>query len=909
MADALDPATRWRAVTRVFEAALDHPEAARGAFLDAACRDAGGRPDAALRAAVDALLAADAGAEAAGGPTGFLATPPVRLGDVLGDALGERGGLGAGARVGPYRVVRLLGHGGMGEVYLAERADGRFAQRVALKRVRAGAPSASVLRRFEAERDILSRLTHPAVARLLDAGTAGDGHPWIAMDYVDGRPLTEAAAALGVPGRVALLADVAAAVHAAHRALVVHRDLKPSNVLVDAEGGVHLLDFGIARLLDPDADGLTETGQRPMTRAYAAPEQLRGEPVTTATDVYALGVLLYEVLAGRRPFVGDAPALVEAAVLSRDPEPPSRVADPAAAAPRALRGDLDTICLRALCRDPEARYASAEAFEADLRRTLRGQPIAARAPSAAYRLRRFVGRHRGAVATAVGAALVLVGGLVLDGRRVRAERDRAEAARAEAAATAGFLSELFEGADPGLADGDTLSALALLDRGGARLATELRGQPRLQAALFGVVSRAYRTTGAADSAEAFARRALALSRALGDSAGVARARVRLGEALADAGRTGRADAVFALAVDQARAAGDADGLAEALAARALRIGATAAPRRTAVAVIEEAVAMQRARGDRLALGRLLYRLALAQHDAGRFEAIEPLFREALAVQRAAGASDADVARTLFELAQLLTYSGKRADAEPLAREALALRMRVYGPRHARVADVHGLLASIQHVEGRHEAALASARRALELYQAAEGELSDGTLDALQTLALTLTGAGQAEASVAVAQDLFRRQVAVNGEAHFATVGARASLADALQAAGRPAEALPVWLDAAERYRALLGADHPQVATTLASAGGAARQAGQARRAADLYAQALARARASTTEQSAMRARLAFSAGRALAEAGRWPEAVDALTEAAARTDALGATRAADAERRLGAARRAAAQAR
>ncbi len=328
-----------------------------------------------------------------------------------------------GQRLGPWRIRSLLGRGGMGDVWLATRDDGSFEGEAAIKLLRRGLDSRQVLARFALERQVLARLNHPHIARLLDAGTTEDGLPYFVMERVQGRPIHEAAVALPLEGRLALFLQLADAVMHAHRNLLVHRDLKPSNVLVDAEGRVKLLDFGIAKALDPleDNDGLTTVGSaRPFTPHYASPEQVRGEPVSTATDVYSLGVLLYQMLTGTRPTGRGATTAMEAArsVLEDEPTRPSRLSGAEATDPHwpatrlRLHGDLDNIVMKALEKPVQRRYGSVEAMADDVRAYLEGYPVRARAASPAYVARKFLARNRWAVGAAALGALGLVTGLV-----------------------------------------------------------------------------------------------------------------------------------------------------------------------------------------------------------------------------------------------------------------------------------------------------------------------------------------------------------------------------------------------------------------------------------------------------------------------------------------------------------------
>src|SRR6202789_2138959 len=333
-----------------------------------------------------------------------------------------------GQQFGPYRVLSLLGHGGMGSVWLAERADGLFIRQVALKLIHPALKSRVMSERFAREREILASLNHSNIARLLDAGFAEDGQSYLALDYVAGTPLTTYCDEhrLSVHGRLELFRQVLSAVQYAHAHLVIHRDLKPANILVTAEGQIQLLDFGIAKLLtegEAKETELTQLGGRALTPDYAAPEQIAGATVTTAADVYALGVMLYELLTGERPYKlkRDSRGALEEAILKADPAAPSRAAlNEAAAAVRAttakklsstLRGDLDTIAIKALKKSPAERYATANAFGEDIERYLRGDVVLAQPDSVAYRALKFARRHWVGIAAAGVLLLTLAGGL------------------------------------------------------------------------------------------------------------------------------------------------------------------------------------------------------------------------------------------------------------------------------------------------------------------------------------------------------------------------------------------------------------------------------------------------------------------------------------------------------------------
>ena len=403
--------------------------------------------DSELALAVEDLLAADsaAGESFLGGAVAGFA--PSLLQEALGEAVEDApDGHLEGTLVGPYRLRALLGRGGMGEVWEAERADGQFEQIVALKLLKRGMDSAAVLTRFLRERQILARLEHPNIARLLDGGVAADGRPYLVLERVAGEPIQHWCRRRNSPveERLRLMIAVCEAVDAAHRSLIVHRDLKPSNILVDTDGRVKLLDFGIAKLLtggeESEADR-TRLEERVLTPAYAAPEQILGQPVTTATDVYALGVVLYELLAGQLPHrrdTGSALALaeeVERETLVR----PSRIAAASGDA-RQLAGDLDTIVLKALAREPGRRYGGAAALADDLRRHLEGRPVLARPDRLGYRVGKFVGRHRVVVGAAALVLVALIGGIAVSLWQARIARLEA----AKATAIQKFVFGLFE---------------------------------------------------------------------------------------------------------------------------------------------------------------------------------------------------------------------------------------------------------------------------------------------------------------------------------------------------------------------------------------------------------------------------------------------------------------------------------
>jgi serine/threonine-protein kinase len=759
-------------------------------------------------------------------------TPPGAL------VSGERG----------YRILSELGRGGYGTVYLAERADGEFRQRVAIKRLAsAQLTSAEAVARFRQERQILARLEHPGIARLLDGGQLADGAPFLVMEYVEGERIDQWADArrLDARGRVALFVAVCDAVEAAHQRLVVHRDLKPGNILVGADGAPKLLDFGIAKLLDPaSADWTvaeTRLGASPLTLRYASPEQLRGEPIGTTTDVYSLGVVLYELLAGRSPYAGrdeSLPALSRA-ICELEPPPPSaaprvprdaevtapgweRVEAMPTAVPRRrtdLAGDLDAIVLRALRKDPGARYPSVAALAGDLRRFLDGRPVEARRGSRLYRVSKFARRHRLAIAAA--AALLALGAGWAASLAVQLERTRTE--RDKARQTARFLTEIFENSDPDATRGETVTARSILDAGAERIERELAGQPAVRAGLMATIGHVYHELGLHEPAEKQLEGALALLRA--DPGADP-------ESLAAA-----AEALGTLRLDQARFVEAADLLRAALAhherehgrrsedvARLLNDLGTlewerddfAAAEPLLVEALETRRALHGARGAELA--ETLNNLALLYQEQGKLDQAEPLFRESLEIRRASDAGPGRVARAIGNLALLLDDKGDYGAAEALYRESLAMEVEVYGAEHPVVANTLNNLASIRYRGGDYAEAEALLRRSLDL------------------------------------------QVRTYGAEHPQPAITRGNLSFVLAAQGRFAEAEPLLRETLRIHRDVLGDRSATLAITQRNLGTLLFDRGDARGAAAALADALATATAAVPAESPLlagiRARLA-----------------------------------------------------
>jgi len=485
---------RWLHLSRLFDAMLDLPAAQRERHIEEYCAG-----DAALADELRRMLAADEQAAS----HEFLDAPIVVTDAQLWFDTESDDYPAGSRRFGPYRLLRLIGRGGMGEVHLAERDDGEFEQRVALKLL--PHPTPGLMQRFRRERQILARLEHPNIARLLDGGVGEHNVPYFAMEHVDGAPITRYVVERerDVKQTLQLFLGVCDAVQYAHRMLVVHRDLKPSNILIGADGAPKLLDFGIAKLLDTTADGAaTRTQMRVFTPDYAAPEQIRGEAITTATDVYALGVVLYELLAGARPYKLKRDESLEQAILGVEPGAPSAAAlrtPGGTARAQALRGDLDRIVLTALSKEPERRYSSIEAFSADIRNYLDGRPIAARGDGTMYKTRKFIQRNKVAATAAAIVVITLVAATAISIREaVRAERERNSAVR-----TRDFVLGMLANVGPyrrSVAPPPTLARM--VEASAPRVLSEFTGEPQTQIPLLRAFAGVYLSLGRArDSAQ------------------------------------------------------------------------------------------------------------------------------------------------------------------------------------------------------------------------------------------------------------------------------------------------------------------------------------------------------------------------------------------------------------------------
>ncbi len=652
-----------------------------------------------------------------------------------------------GDGIGAWRLTRQLGVGGMGEVWEAERQEGSFAQTAALKLLKRGLESAEILRRFLQERQILAHLSHPGIARLLDGGVAADGRAFFVVEKVDGLPITRFAAdhRLGIDARLRLVAACCRAVESAHQRLVVHRDLKPGNILVTAEGRPVLLDFGIAKVLSPDGDGqdTTQFHARVLTPDYAAPEQILGEPVSAATDVYALGVVLFELLAGELPHqraAGSPEALVAAVSCEEVERPSRRVRRPASTGSttlpigsarererwaRHLEGDLDVVVVTALHRDTARRYPSAAALREDLERLLAGRPIAAHPDSAAYRARKFLARHAWGAAFAAALLLSLVGGLAAtlwQSRRALAEAIEARRQSERAAEVEGLLSSMFEVSDPERSLGRTITAQQLLADGARKIGHELAGEPAVAARLLVTVAEVDRGLGLYAEAGAIAHQAIGLARRHLDPGDPVLLRaLDVLAAVHDQDRDGAgAWRVAAEALMRARTYHAADSLEVArAAAQAAAVLEDSDRSAEALPLAREALRIDLARlgPDDLTSIRQLADVAVSLDSLEQYDESVALAKTALArFEARLGPEDPEVARVSHNLGSTLTWTGRYAEAEPYFRRAIAIRRKVLGANHPWLAFTLTEYAILLTREGRVQDSIDRSREALAIYR-------------------------------------------------------------------------------------------------------------------------------------------------------------------------------------------------
>ena len=818
----------------LFHAALEQPETQRERFVDEACGD-----DAAMRRRLRAMLAHDASGQ---DPLAAAVRAGQRQARGRPEAMPER--------IGPFRLLKRLGQGGMGTVYLGEREGSDFQQRVAIKLLHDLDDSQMTSARLRRERHLLARLEHPNIARLIDGGELEDGTPYVAMEYVEGVSLTRHAARreLGLGARLHLFLQLLDAIAYAHRHLIVHRDIKPENVLVDAEGNVKLLDFGIAKLLDAPgatATAATMTVAGAMTPCYASPEQLLGQPVSTQTDVYSLGVVLYELLTGSLPFPPDpdvSPLQLQNRICTTQPIAPSHV-DTQVTPPRRLRGDLDNIVLKALRKEPLRRYASVEALADDLRRFLAGRTVSARPDSWRYRLGKFVARNPLGVGVSMALLATLLAFAVTSrwqATRYAAERDRAEGEATAAKQVAEYMIDLFRVPDPIESANRDLSARDLLDKAAASLPKEMDKAPLLRARMMHVIGLSYANIGAYERAVRMLKSALAIREAeLGpDSFEVSDSLNRLGNVYRMYGQLDLAEQALgrALAIRERISSGPSAELADAFNNVGL-LQYQLGHYRAALTTLQRAIDMNRAVSgdDTDAIATALHNRALAQQSLAHYAQAESDIRRAIAIKEKLGLQGrSTLVNSQAVLSSLLFAEGRLADSQKLRSATLARRRALYPQGHP------GLVAGLVNM-GRLQLMLGDVTRAARSYDEALSWAR--RLDAPSRL---LT------ARVLVAQG---RMALATGD----IAGARKSLGQALAI-----------------RRAALAADHPDLAEAQYLAGVTALAAGNNEKAATLLKAAMQQRQAQLPRDHPRRRETRLALAALDAQLGRFAAARQAM---------------------------------
>jgi eukaryotic-like serine/threonine-protein kinase len=809
----MDP-ERWQRIEEIFRTAVDRPAAERGAYLTQVCDG-----DEDLRREVLSLLERDTAED-------FIRDPIANA--ALSFTAKTKDDL-TGVLIGPYRVKRLIGRGGMGDVYEAERDDEQFRQQVAIKIIKRGMDTDFVRDRFLRERQILATLDHPHIARLFDGGATPDGSPYFVMEFVVGESITAHCRRhqLSINEKLKLIRKVCSAVQHAHQRLVIHRDLKPGNILITPsadgkDGEPKLLDFGIAKLLSPDASQShtrTETGLRMMTPEYASPEQACGQAVATTTDVYSLGVVLYELLTDLRPheFRTYAPAGIERAICETAIEEPSKVAGQATGAStrlaRQLAGDLDNIVLMAMRKEPERRYQSVEQFSEDIRRYLEGMPVVARKDTFGYRAWKFVRRHKAGVAVLSLLAILAVA-MAVQSVRIARERDRANQEAATAQAVTQSLAAVFEVADPGWARSNTITAKELLDQGAEKVLRDLKDRPVVQAKLMDTLGGLYLSIGVYDRARPLMEDSLRLRRqTLGaESIDVAESLDHLGALLYEVGDYSGSETLYREALQLRRRLLGTESLNTADSMAGLgRVLIALGKFDEAEPLVNGALALRRKKlppEHKDIASSLLHGLGRLLSEQGKFAEAAESYREALAIQRKLyGAEHPSTAAGMNNLAVMLHELGDYQGAEALSREALALRRKLLGAEHPDVTGNMVNLASLLQDKGEYAEAERLYRQALQLRRKLFGENSVRLTATMSNLATLLDAKGDYKTGEALQRQALTIQRKQLGEDHRQVGMSLNNLATMLYHKGQYSEAEKLQRQAIAIYQKSLKPEH------------------------------------------------------------------------------------------------------
>jgi serine/threonine protein kinase/tetratricopeptide (TPR) repeat protein len=789
---------RWRKIRQLFEDAVALEGKDRARFLNEACAD-----DVELEAEIIGLLAnagktdEDIGRIVSGAAAAWATHDEDRRQKT----------------VGRYRILELLGEGGMGKVYLADRADEQYRQRVAIKIVGRHGATSDILNRFRAERQILANLDHPNISHLLDGGETEDGLPYLVMEHVQGRPIVAYCQEeeLSLDERLDLFLDVCAAVDHAHRNLVVHRDIKPGNILVTDKGVPKLLDFGIAKLLEAGSPGgspaVTRADLRLLTPEYASPEQVLGRPITVATDVYGLGLVLYELLTDRYPY-GVREELAtdwRRIICEANPALPSTIAGRPARSDNTvsvhergpavpdgrwrrrrarLRGDLDNIVMSAIRKEPERRYASPRALADDIRAYRSHRPVAARPDTARYRLTKFVRRHRAGVAAATAGVMFTVALIAFYTHRLSEERDHARTAAATSAKVVQFMTGLFREADPRQSLGQPVTARVLLERGARRLEQELADEPAVRATMVNAIADSFSSMGEFKPALEQYEETLAALRKVypEDHPEVAEAWLNLGRIRVELG-------------DYDNAAAD-------------------------LAKAQEIVAADEST-DTEFRARVAKETGQLKRQTGEYDAAAALFSEAIGMLRGMGPDGrSELASALFLYSGLLEALDRNDDALLMMEETLEIRRNLHGDLHPDVAMTLNSLGSFYLGQGELDAADRHWRQSLELKRALYGSSNIRVARSLANLAIVQHRRGRYQESLELSAEALPIFVDALGEDHPHVAFLLENMANDHLALGRHEEALAAYRASQDKMRRIFGEEHVEYGISLSNLGGA-----------------------------------------------------------------------------------------
>jgi serine/threonine protein kinase/tetratricopeptide (TPR) repeat protein len=826
-------ASRWEQIQKLFHEAALLPAAEQRDFLEAAC--ANNKP---LMEDVLGLLREDASSSIS-----LLDQP---LAEVAHRVLEDGGNELPLQELGPYRIRKMLGEGGMGVVYLAERPD--LGSLVALKLLRDAWLSPARRERFAAEQRTLAQLNHPSIGRLYDADTLPDGTPFFVMEYVEGLPLTDYCKQhrSSIDQRLHLFRQVCEAVQYAHSNTVIHRDLKPSNILVKSDGTVRLLDFGIAKQLESldVPTHQTMTALRLMTPAYASPEQIRGQRVGIQTDVYSLGVILYELVSGELPFdlTNLSPAEAEMVLVSHEPPRPStKVAShilpsdgPAATLSAGSRADLDVLCLTAMHKDPERRYRSVEALMRDVDHYLAGEPLEARPDTLRYRASKFVRRNRREVMAAAAALAVVIGLVLFFTVRLTRARDAALAEAARTHRIQSFMMSLFQGGDESVGPSDELKVIALVDRG-VQEARTLDADPKVQVELYQTLGSIYEGLGKFDQAHSLFQSAYDKSKSAfgGESLEVAQTLIGFGQ----------------LHNDQAEYAEAEKSIREGLA-----IGKRKLP------------------ANHPFLAKATAELGAILANRGEYDQAIDVLNEAARLQSQSGASTADQAANLTELANAHFYRGDYPIADALNKRVLEMDRKLYGNRHPNVGEDLINIGALQFQLGHFAEAEQYQRQALDIIQGFFGKDHPETASVRTALGRALVPQGRLDEANEMLHQALATHERVYGPVHPRVAAALIEIGKVAQQQAKFDDAEADFQRAVDIYRKVYAGKHYYIGNALCNLGGVSMERKQYARAEHIYREALEMFAKTLTPEHQLVGVGRVRLGRSLLRQGRYTEA-------------------------------------